>query len=308
MDHSLIMHNSRMDIRRLEILLELSRLGSMARVAEHLNTTTSTVSQQIAKLSVEAGTALVEPVGRRVRLTPAGRRLADHAAVILGAVEAARVDLDPAAEPAGTLRVAGFATAIRRTLLPVVKELAGSHPAVEVMIFEHEPAEALALLAADDIDLALTYDYTLAPAGSDPTVETTSLWSQPWSLGVRAGTAPSRSGDSLSAFAAYADQPWIGNSRNSADEEVVRLLGGMVGFEPRVAHQCDSLELVQDLIVAGYGVGMLPSDFEAGDGVELVELGDPEVRLRAYAQTRRGRRSWPPLALLLDRIAPPAGP
>ena len=142
------MHNSWMDIRRLEFLLELSRLGSMARVAEHLNTTTSTVSQQIAKLSVEAGTALVEPDGRRVRLTPAGRRLADHAAVILGAVEAARVDLDPAAEPAGTLRVAGFATAIRRTLLPVVNELAGSHPAVEVMIFEHEPAEALALLAS----------------------------------------------------------------------------------------------------------------------------------------------------------------
>ena len=177
------MHNREMDIRRLEILLELSRLGSMARVAEHLNTTTSTVSQQIAKLGVEAGTALVEPAGRRVRLTPAGRRLADHAAVILGAVEAARVDLDPAADPAGTFRVSGFATAIRRTLLPVVKELTVSHPDVEVRIYEHEPAEALALLATDDIDLALTYDYTLAPAGTDPTVETTRLWSRPWSLG-----------------------------------------------------------------------------------------------------------------------------
>ena len=61
----------------------------MALVAEHLSTTTSTVSQQIAKLSKESGTALIEPDGRRVRLTPAGRRLADHAAVILGAVEAA---------------------------------------------------------------------------------------------------------------------------------------------------------------------------------------------------------------------------
>ena len=138
------MHNNEMDIRRLEFLLELSRLGSMARVAEHLNTTTSTVSQQIAKLAAESGAALVEPDGRRVRLTPAGRRLADHAAVILGAVEAARVDLDPSADPAGTLRVAGFATSDPRTLLPVVTELAVSHPAVEVMIYEYEPAEALA--------------------------------------------------------------------------------------------------------------------------------------------------------------------
>ena len=44
---------------------------------------------------------------------------------ILAAVDAARLDLDPDAEPAGTVRVAGFATAIRRSLLPVVADLAG---------------------------------------------------------------------------------------------------------------------------------------------------------------------------------------
>jgi DNA-binding transcriptional LysR family regulator len=53
----------------LRLLLELSRLGSMRAVADQLGVTTSTVSQQIAALAAEAGTALVEPVGRRVRLT-----------------------------------------------------------------------------------------------------------------------------------------------------------------------------------------------------------------------------------------------
>ena len=47
----------------------------------------------------EAGEQLMEPDGRRVRLTPAGRRLADHAVTILAAVDAARLDLDPEAEP-----------------------------------------------------------------------------------------------------------------------------------------------------------------------------------------------------------------
>ena len=41
------------------------------------------------------GSQLIEPEGRRVRLTPAGRRLADHAVTILAAVDAARLDLDP---------------------------------------------------------------------------------------------------------------------------------------------------------------------------------------------------------------------
>src|SRR6478735_4861087 len=105
------MNNAWMDVRRLHLLLELSRLGSMRAVAETHGLTTSTVSQQIAALAREAGTALVEPEGRRVRLTPAGRRLADHAVTVLAALQAARLDLDPAAAPAGTVRVAAFATA-----------------------------------------------------------------------------------------------------------------------------------------------------------------------------------------------------
>ena len=83
------------ETRRLQILLELSRRGSMSSVADALGTTTSTVSQQIAALARETGTPLVEPVGRRVRLTPAGRRLAEHAVTILAAVDAAHLDLDP---------------------------------------------------------------------------------------------------------------------------------------------------------------------------------------------------------------------
>ena len=69
-----------MDVRRLELLLALSRQGLDARGLGDLSgVTTSTVSQQIAALAKEVGTPLLEPDGRRVRLTPAGQRLAGHA-------------------------------------------------------------------------------------------------------------------------------------------------------------------------------------------------------------------------------------
>src|SRR5690242_12253269 len=150
---SRIMNDWCMDPRRLELLLELSRLGSMREVAESMHVTTSTVSQQIAALAKEAGTPLLEHEGRRVRRTPAGRRLAEHAVTVLAALEAARADLDPSAEPAGILRVAAFATAVRQALLPVVRTLAEDHSQVRLSIHEHEPAEALELLASDDVDL-----------------------------------------------------------------------------------------------------------------------------------------------------------
>ena len=290
-----------METRRLAVLLELSRLGSMREVADELGTTTSTVSQQVATLAREVGAALVEPDGRRVRLTPAGRRLADHAVTILAAVEAARLDLDPHSEPRGTVRVAGFATAVRMSLMPVLRELSADHPDVRLLVHEHEPAEAFALLATDDVDLALTYDYDLAPAEFDRTLDATPLWSAPWGLGVPAADA-GLTGSARRVFAALAERDWIVNSRNTADADVVRTVGSLAGVEPRVTHRADSLELVQDLIAAGLGVALLPADQPVRDGVAMVALDDPEVRLRAYAVVRRGRAAWPPLALVLDRL------
>ncbi|HTJ38189.1 MAG TPA: LysR substrate-binding domain-containing protein [Dactylosporangium sp.] len=376
-----------MDTRRLRLLLALSRRGSMREVAEELHVTTSTVSQQLAVLAKEAGATLIEPDGRRVRLTPAGRRLAEHAVTILAAVEAARLDLDADAEPAGTLRVAGFATAVRRSLLPLVADLAQRHPRVRLLIHEHEPAEAFALLAADEIDLALTYGYNLAPATFETSVSAVPLWSTSWGLGVpdrssspassaspaspalpgsasvaSLGPAPpaspaspgsvslalpgsaslglpdsvtSRDPDvtfrdlpatssdlpaaegigvasdaaegtvrepSTAIFARYRDEDWIVNSRNTADDQAVRTIAGLAGFEPRITHRADNLNLVQDLIVAGLGVGLLPLDVPTIPGVRILPLSNPAVTMRAYAVTRRGRTAWPPLALLLTLL------
>lgn len=283
-----------METRRLQLLAELARHGSMRAVAHELGVTTSTVSQQIAALAREAGVALIEPVGRQVRLTPAGRRLAAHAVTILAAVEAARVDLDPGAAPAGTVRVAGFATAIRRSLLPVVTDLASTHPDVRLLFLEHEPEEALGMLADDAVDLALVYDYNLAPRAFDRAVQVVPLWTTPWSLGVPDGGG--------STFAAWRGSDWIVNSRNTADDDVVRTLASLAGFEPAITHRADSLDLVQDLILAGLGVGLLPDHLPVRPGIRLLPLRSPDLRLRCYAVTHRGRRSWAPLRLLLDRL------
>jgi DNA-binding transcriptional LysR family regulator len=110
-----------------------------------------------------------------VRLTPAGLRLADHAVTILAAVDSARLDLYPDAEPAGTVRVGGFATGIRVSLLPIIAELAERFPKLEFVISGYEPIEAFALLTNDDLDLALTYDYNLASASLGPVLETFAL-------------------------------------------------------------------------------------------------------------------------------------
>jgi DNA-binding transcriptional LysR family regulator len=271
----------------------------MRRVAEAFNLTTSTVSQQISALAKETGEQLIEPDGRRVRLTPAGRRLADHAVTILAAVDAARADLNAEAEPVGTVRVGGFATGVRVSLLPILGELSAELPQVDVRISEYEPIEAFRLLVDDDLDLALTYDYNLAPATPDSVLHARALWSSPWGLGVPADGAAD-----LADLRTHADSNWIVNSRNTADEGAVRTLAGLAGFTPRIAHEIDSLDLVEDLVLGGYGVGLLPLNRPTRAGIKVLRLADPSVVLTAYAVTRRGRANWPPLRSVLDRLIP----
>jgi DNA-binding transcriptional LysR family regulator len=295
------MDNDGVDTRRLRLLLALSRLGSMRAVAETYQLTTSTVSQQIAVLAKETNSRLIEPDGRRVRLTPAGQRLADHAVTILAAVDAARLDLDPDAEPSGTVRVGGFATGIRASLLPILGKLALTHPHLDVAISEYEPIEAFRLLVDDKLDLALSYDYNLAPATPDAVLDSVALWSTPWGLGVRTDETTHGTAD----LGDYAQTTWIVNSRNTADEAAVRTLAALAGFTPQIVHEIDSLDLVEDLILDGYGVGLLPLNRPACEGVTVLTLNAPAVVMTAYAVTRRGRANWAPLRAILDGLCPP---
>jgi DNA-binding transcriptional LysR family regulator len=170
---------------------------------------------------------------------------------------------------------------------------------VKVLINEYEPLEAFTLLEYDDLDLALTYDYNLVPASLSNTLASVPLWHRRWGLGVPAAEAPD---NGVADLAVWGDHPWIVNSRNTADENAVRTLAALAGFQPRISHQIDSLDLVEDLIVAGHGIGLLPLERTTRSEVRVLELTEPSVVMTTYAVTRLGRESWSPLRLLLDRL------
>lgn len=182
---------------------------------------------------------------------------------------------------------------------------------MRLLISEHEPPEARQLLADDAVDLALTYDYNLAPAPPDRSVEAAALWTGRCGLAVPAGLdVPA--GGAAEVFAACAGLDWIVNSRNTADETVVRTLSSMAGFTPQVTHRADSLDLVQHMVAAGLGVALLPAAHTLVPGVRRVPLDNPPTVLRAYAVARHGRLRWPALALvrglLQERAGRAAGP
>src|ERR1700749_3300805 len=110
-----------LDVRRLRLLRELSRRGTISAVAGALSYSPSAVSQQLAILEREAGVPLLEPMGRRVRLTAQAELLVAHTGVGLAVLDRPEASIAASREHvSGRLRVSSVQCTLL-TLRPPIR-------------------------------------------------------------------------------------------------------------------------------------------------------------------------------------------
>jgi DNA-binding transcriptional LysR family regulator len=247
-----------LDVRRLRLLREVDRRGSIAAAAQALAFTPSAVSQQLAKLEREVGVPLLDRGPRSVRLTEAGRALVARADDILARVAEAENELRALAHEAGsgTLRIASFPTAAAAFALPAVDLLRSRHPAVEVTVTEADPLVALARLKAGDLDVALLFEYDFVPLPAEDGIELTLLREEPLYLVLPRGHRATRR--SSVALADLADDPWIQSTRRSSCRPFTERACRAAGFEPRIAFDFDDYQAMQNLVAGGAGIALAP--------------------------------------------------
>src|SRR6266851_8204579 len=102
-----------LDVTRLRVLVAVARHGSVTAAARALNYTQPSVSHHLSRLEAETGALLTQRAGRGVRLTDAGRLLAERAEEILGRLDAAENELAAhVGLRAGRIRLAAFGSAL----------------------------------------------------------------------------------------------------------------------------------------------------------------------------------------------------
>ena len=294
-----------LDLRRLRLLHELHRRGTVGAVAEALSYSPSTVSQQLRVLEREAGTALFEPAGRRVRLTDAALVLTAHAEQLLAGVERAEADLAAAAAGAvaGVVRVGSFQTASLHLLLPAMDALRRTHPGVEVRLVEAEPEPALEALplarARPRAGRRVGRDAARAAAGDRPRgpVRRAGAARPP-------GRPPRRRRRPGSRSRELAGETWATGYAGGGMEALVRrVCATHGGFEPIVRHQTNELSMLRRASSPrGHAVTLLPEIAFAGghEGVAVRPVAGAR-RPTAPCSRRRGPaptavRRWPPSA------------
>ncbi|MFG2981911.1 LysR substrate-binding domain-containing protein [Streptomyces sp. NPDC048258] len=288
-----------LDVRRLRLLRELARRGTIAAVAEALAFSPSAVSQQLGVLEREAGLPLLERTGRRVRLTPAGQNLVHHAEAVLERLEQAEADLAEARSGlAGALRIGAFPTATRAIVPAALTALARRHPGLEPMVCETDPAAVGHALRAGDLDVALVHAYDFVPAAEEPGLATEPLYGEAMYLAAPAGETPEPppGTDQGAALRTYADAPWITATPGTLCHAMTVRACQAAGFTPRVRHQVDEFATVLALVAAGQGVAVVPQlgvTGPAGPGVRLTRL---VMQRRTNLAFRSGSGAHPAVA------------
>ena len=249
-----------LDLHRLRLLQEFAARGSIARTAAVLGYTPSAVSQQLATLEREAGTALLDRSARRAELTDAGRRLAGHAERILAMVEEAETDLSAeAAEPAGRVVATAFPSAAV-AFAPALARSLRAHPRLTLVLRQTLTGEGLRQVRSGDVDVAIVDDWTSRLAEEIELGGSILTWYhliRDQLVLVLPRTHPAADSQPVDLRALRHD-PWLAAPAGEPSRQAVDRLLAAAGVTPPVLSEFEGMSTIVSLVARGIGIAILP--------------------------------------------------
>ncbi|MGJ5894684.1 LysR family transcriptional regulator [Streptomyces niveiscabiei] len=279
------------DLHRLRLLRELKHRGTLAAVAAALSYAPSSVSQQLSQLEAEVGVPLLEPVGRRVRLTEQAEILVAHTEAVLERLERAEADIARSlTDLTGTVRIASFQTAALALIPAALGLLRTRHPQLRVHVTQLEPERALPALQARDFDLVLAEEYPGVPHSRSPELEQEPLLDDPLHLAAPAPT-----------LAALSTHPWVMEPPGTPARHWALARCRDAGFEPDVRFETADLLLHLRLVEEGHAAAFLPALLWHGTTPTASLHRLPHAR-RVFTVVRKGRSEHPAIVACRDAL------
>ncbi|GAA0306960.1 LysR substrate-binding domain-containing protein [Kineococcus aurantiacus] len=291
------------DLRRLRLLREVERRGTVAATAGALHLTPSAVSQQLAGLARDLDVPLLERQGRGVRLTGQARVLLAHADAVAAQLEKARADLLAFdAGLVGEVRIGSLATTVFAVVAPALRRLRAERPGLRLLVREREPVAAVAGLDAGELDVVVSVDHPGGPRRDDARYDRVDLLTDV--LDVLLPADHPLAGAAEVDLAELAHEEWVASATDDACAQITLGACAAAGFAPDVRHHAAEYDALAALVAAGAGVALVPRlahPLRPG-GLRVVPLAGPAPARSIYAATRAGRGADAPTAAVLEEF------
>ena len=282
-----------MELRHLRSFAVLAEEQHFGRAAERLHIAQPALSQQVKQLERELGVRLLTRTTRRVELTEAGARFADHARTVLGDVTRASDDMALlAAGRAGRVSVGFIGTATYDVLPRVAREVRRELPDIELELRgELLSPQLVAGLADRTYDLALLRPDPL----DDRDLDVRALRTERLVAVLPTGHPLARR--RRIPLSALAGEPFVMHPSGRRSSVHARVLEACAdaGFVPAPVAEVAETSTLVVFVAAGLGVALVPEPVRSLglEGVSYVALSDPptiDLALAARADASAASR------------------
>lgn len=257
-----------MDLRQLRVFVEVARLGSFTRAAEHLHVAQPAVSISIRKLEEELELTLLNRQEKRVTLTAEGETLLTHARRILEDCSAAEAEMaELRGLGSGEVRV-GIPPMMSSYYFPlIIGEFRRRYPNLKLSVNGEGAASIQRMLLKGELDMGVIAGHRV-PEG---------LASQHFLREEIVACVPAGhplAGRDAIALAEFLREPLIFFKQGYYMRELMDELVGQSHLKPQVVFETNLFSLVRSLVKERLGISTF---------LRMVVSGDPDLRAVSFA-------------------------
>lgn len=243
-----------MNLTQLEYFQSAAKLEHFTKAAEAMNVAQPALSRQIRHLEMELGLRLFDRVGRRVKLTDAGRTLLPRVDRMLTEAENIKRDMLALAQLEGGTVALGFLHSIGAHLLPgLLAAFRSEHPPIGFALHEGPGHELLECVRDGDLDMAI-----VSPLPSpEHRLESIELLRDELVAAVPPDHPLAQQREIQLASLKTESFIFLG-AKFGELRNITREACQTAGFNPRVAFEAEGLATMRGLVGAGLGVALIP--------------------------------------------------
>ncbi|MCE8511844.1 LysR family transcriptional regulator [Ruegeria pomeroyi] len=259
-------------LKQLRYVEAADRSGSIAKAAEELNISQSSITAAIDALESGLGFDLfVRTPARGIRATASGR---DALGLIRRFIHQSHQFEEELSSlgglTRGTVRIACYATAAPSFLPPVLRAITEGFPDLSIQLLEGNMARIMEFLDEGEADVAFTYSQVLSDrCHFEPLFE-----APPYAM---VSVDDPLAGQSSTTFAELATRPMVMLDLPHTRDYFVGMFEAL-GLSPNIAHSTRSSEIVRALVAGGFGFSLLnirPVDYrESESRYRIVPISD----------------------------------
>src|SRR3984893_7363869 len=281
-----------MELQQLKYFREVAEREHVTRAAEKLFVSQSAISRAVTQLEEEMGVPLFYRQGRAVVLSPYGRLFLEHVTRALSILEGGkRLLSEQTGEESGTVSL-GFLHSLGIEMVPrLIKEYRRKHPRIQFTLLVQRSGEMLMKeLVVGSIDLCLSvpgmFEQSDVRWSHLLDEELLIAMPQPHRLAAKR-TLNIRE---------LSSEPFLALSPEHTLRIIFDRMCADACFLPKIAFEGMDIATLRGLIVAGLGIGLLPSAAVRFAGVVEIKLS-PAPPIRALGIGWDDDRYLPPSAI-----------